>query len=133
MLHLDKVAEVRLKSDSDIYQFLGMQSNKSEAIRMGLKLLMDQYGMADITNPYGEENNSKAVNIPASQDNNSIKRKKRKAKADNTLRQTSDKKQENPKPKLKRPPKEADESENLDGSKGPSSLNGLDFFNENWH
>lgn len=133
MLHLDKVAEVRLKSDSDIYQFLGMQSNKSEALRLGLKLLISQYGMKDVTNPYGDEFSKKSANVSASQDKNFKKRKKPKTKADNTAQKPAVKKQEQFLPDTEPLTKELDTTKKSNSSNDSSTLNGLDFFNENWH
>lgn len=128
MIHLDKMAQVRLKSDGTLYEFLGMQSNKSEAIRMGLRLLIKQYGMNDLTNPYPEDEGEKtAAKKPR-------KKKPRSANSEKTRQEQAEKKNSAPRPepiKEKKPVQEnkPDEPSPSDSS---SELKGLDFFKQDW-
>lgn len=108
MIHLDKKAQVRLKSDGTLYEFLGMQTNKSEAIRMGLRLLIEQHGMTDLTNPDSDDK----IEMPKAA--KPRKKKSRPAKHDE--------------PKKEKAPVQTGQQEDSSSSE----LKGLDFFQQDW-
>lgn len=124
MIHLDKKAQVRLKSDGDLYKFLGMQTNKSEAIRMGLRLLIDQYGMADLTDLYSEDK----VKTPKA--TNTRKKKPRPAKHEKPKQEKGTEKKiaSRSEPKKEKAPVQTGQQEDSSSSE----LKGLDFFQQDW-
>lgn len=124
MIHLDKKAQVRLKSDGDLYKFLGMQSNKSEAIRMGLRLLIDQYGMADLTNLYPEDK-VKTPKVAKTR-----KKKPRQAKHDEPKQEKDTEKKTASRSESKKEKAPVQTSQQEDSSS--SELKGLDFFQQDW-
>lgn len=123
MIHLDKKAQVRLKSDGALYEFLGMQTNKSEAIRMGLRLLIEQHGMTDLTNPDSDDK----IEMPKAA---KTRKKPRPAKHDEPKQEKGEKNNSasRTEPKKEKAPVQTSQQEDSSSSE----LKGLDFFQQDW-
>lgn len=124
MIHLDKKAQVRLKSDGTLYEFLGMQTNKSEAIRMGLRLLIEQHGMTDLTNPDSDDK----IEMPKAA--KPRKKKPRPAKHEKPKQEKGEKNNSasRSEPKKEKAPVQTSQQEDSSSSE----LKGLDFFQQDW-